>query len=135
MDGHRVGAHGQRKWYNRSAEACSSRAFPTAIWPKLCQIGGRDKSLLRGLCGRDFEDCEHYLRVYIRHVRQKLERDPANPRFLVTVRGIGYRLADTGRSRPFSEQRARRPARALTASEPASFRPSAPKTERFDYWS
>jgi two-component system, OmpR family, KDP operon response regulator KdpE len=70
------------------------------------------KTLLRAVWGPDFEDCEHYLRVYIRHIRQKLERDPANPRFLVTVRGIGYRLAGSGRSRPFSEQRARRPARA-----------------------
>jgi two-component system, OmpR family, KDP operon response regulator KdpE len=70
------------------------------------------KNLLRAVWGPGFEDCEHYLRVYIRHIRHKLERDPANPRFLVTVRGIGYRLADTGRSRPFSEQRARRPARA-----------------------
>jgi two-component system KDP operon response regulator KdpE len=69
------------------------------------------KNLLRAVWGPGFEDCEHYLRVYIRHIRQKLERDAANPRFLVTVRGIGYRLADTG-SRPFSEQRARRPARA-----------------------
>ncbi len=71
------------------------------------------KTLLRAVWGPDFEDCEHYLRVYIWHIRQKLERDPANPRFLVTVRGVGYRLADTGRSRPVSEQRARRPARAL----------------------
>ena len=30
--------------------------------------------------------------VHIRHLRQKLEEDPANPQWLVTVRGIGYRL-------------------------------------------
>jgi two-component system KDP operon response regulator KdpE len=71
------------------------------------------KTLLRAVWGPDFEDFEHYLRVYIRHLRRKLERDPANPDFLVTVRGVGYRLADTGPSRP-SQQRARRPARAPT---------------------
>jgi DNA-binding response OmpR family regulator len=30
--------------------------------------------------------------VHIRHLREKLEEDPANPRWLVTVRGIGYRF-------------------------------------------
>jgi two-component system alkaline phosphatase synthesis response regulator PhoP len=30
--------------------------------------------------------------VHIRHLRQKLEDDPANPRWLVTVRGIGYKF-------------------------------------------
>ena len=30
--------------------------------------------------------------VHVRHLRQKLERDPANPRYLVTVRGAGYML-------------------------------------------
>ncbi len=28
--------------------------------------------------------------VHIRHLREKLEQDPANPRWLVTVRGVGY---------------------------------------------
>lgn len=30
--------------------------------------------------------------VHIRHLRQKIEPDPANPRFLVTVRGVGYKF-------------------------------------------
>jgi DNA-binding response OmpR family regulator len=30
--------------------------------------------------------------VHIRHLREKLEEDPANPRYLVTVRGVGYKL-------------------------------------------
>ena len=30
--------------------------------------------------------------VHIRHLREKLEEDPANPRWLVTVRGIGYKF-------------------------------------------
>jgi len=68
------------------------------------------KGLLRAVWGPESEDREHYLRVYIRHLRQKLERDPAKPRFLVTVRGVGYRLAEEG-SRPVSARRAR-PTRA-----------------------
>ena len=64
------------------------------------------KSLLRAVWGPDSEDCEQYLRVYIRHLRQKLERDPAKPRFLVTVRSLGYRLAEKS-PRPASAQRAK----------------------------
>jgi two-component system, OmpR family, alkaline phosphatase synthesis response regulator PhoP len=31
--------------------------------------------------------------VHIRHLREKLEDDPANPRWLVTVRGVGYKFS------------------------------------------
>jgi DNA-binding response OmpR family regulator len=34
--------------------------------------------------------------VHIRHLREKLERDPKAPEFLFTVRGVGYRFRDTG---------------------------------------
>jgi DNA-binding response OmpR family regulator len=41
--------------------------------------------------------------VHIRHLREKLEEDPANPRWLVTVRGLGYvfrrKTVDEGRTR------------------------------------
>jgi DNA-binding response OmpR family regulator len=33
--------------------------------------------------------------VHIRHLREKLERDPKDPEYLLTVRGVGYRLRDT----------------------------------------
>ncbi|PWU20236.1 MAG: DNA-binding response regulator [Candidatus Rokuibacteriota bacterium] len=32
--------------------------------------------------------------VHVRHLREKLERDPSDPQFLVTVRGVGYRFRD-----------------------------------------
>ena len=32
--------------------------------------------------------------VHIRHLREKLERDPQNPEYLLTVRGVGYRFRD-----------------------------------------
>jgi two-component system KDP operon response regulator KdpE len=35
----------------------------------------------------------HYLRVYMGHLRGKIERDPAQPRVLLTEPGVGYRLA------------------------------------------
>jgi DNA-binding response OmpR family regulator len=33
-----------------------------------------------------------YLRAYVRYLRRKLEPDPANPRYILTVPGIGYML-------------------------------------------
>ena len=35
----------------------------------------------------------HYLRVYMAHLRRKLETDAARPRYLLTEAGVGYRLA------------------------------------------
>lgn len=34
----------------------------------------------------------HYLRIYMGHLRQKLERDPAQPKHLLTKTAVGYRL-------------------------------------------
>jgi two-component system KDP operon response regulator KdpE len=38
-------------------------------------------------------DDAHYLRIYMGQLRHKLEKEPANPRFLLTEIGVGYRLA------------------------------------------
>ena len=32
--------------------------------------------------------------VHVRHLREKLERDPAEPEYILTVRGVGYRFRD-----------------------------------------
>ena len=37
----------------------------------------------------------HYLRIYMRALRTKIEDDPAQPRWLLTEIGVGYRFADT----------------------------------------
>jgi two-component system KDP operon response regulator KdpE len=37
-------------------------------------------------------DNQHYLRIYMGHLRHKLERDPAHPEHIVTESGVGYRL-------------------------------------------
>ncbi|KQT46308.1 two-component system response regulator [Aureimonas sp. Leaf454] len=49
--------------------------------------------LLREIWGPANEKDTQYLRVYIGHLRTKLEDDPAAPRFILTEPGIGYRLA------------------------------------------
>ena len=42
----------------------------------------------------DQVDQLQYLRVYMGHLRAKLEAQPAEPRYLLTELGVGYRLAD-----------------------------------------
>ena len=50
--------------------------------------------ILREVWGPQHEADVHYLRVYAAELRKKLERDPAQPEFLLTEPGIGYRLRD-----------------------------------------
>lgn len=50
------------------------------------------QQLLREVWGPSFVDSSHYVRVYMGHLRQKLEDDPAQPRYLLTETGVGYRL-------------------------------------------
>jgi two-component system KDP operon response regulator KdpE len=48
--------------------------------------------LLRNVWGPSHAESVHYLRIYMGHLRQKLEDDPARPAFLLTETGVGYRL-------------------------------------------
>jgi two-component system KDP operon response regulator KdpE len=48
--------------------------------------------LLREVWGPSHADDGHYVRVYMGHLRQKLEADPAQPRHLLTETAVGYRL-------------------------------------------
>lgn len=84
----------------RSVELAGS---PVKLTPKefqllalLAQSGGRvvtHAQLLKAIWGRHHQDDTHYLRIYLRQLRQKLERDPTEPRYLLTEPGVGYRLA------------------------------------------
>jgi len=50
--------------------------------------------LLAKVWGYEYRDETHYLRLYINYLRQKLEPDPAHPRYILTERGVGYRFVD-----------------------------------------
>jgi len=52
------------------------------------------RQLLRQVWGPEYSDEVHYLKLYIRYLRQKLEKDPANPQYLLTEWGVGYRFRD-----------------------------------------
>jgi two-component system KDP operon response regulator KdpE len=56
------------------------------------KVLSRDQ-LLHDVWGPD-TDQAHYLRVHVAAIRQKIEKDPAHPRWLTTVTGLGYRLRD-----------------------------------------
>ena len=51
------------------------------------------QSILSTVWGHDYRDEIHYLKVYLGRLREKLERDPSNPQYIVSVRGVGYKLA------------------------------------------
>ncbi|MEW5938610.1 MAG: response regulator transcription factor [Chloroflexota bacterium] len=50
--------------------------------------------LLQKVWGYEYRDEPHYVRLYINYLRQKLEKDPANPKYILTERGVGYRFVD-----------------------------------------
>jgi two-component system KDP operon response regulator KdpE len=59
------------------------------------QRGGvvTQRRLLTDVWGPEHIGDSHYLRVYMKQLRDKIERDPARPRYLLTEIGVGYRLA------------------------------------------
>jgi len=50
------------------------------------------RNLLREIWGPSYIESSHYLRVYVGHLRQKLEDDPTQPRHFLTETGVGYRF-------------------------------------------
>jgi len=50
------------------------------------------RQLLREVWGPSHVEDSHYLRIYMGHIRRKLEQDPARPRHFLTETGVGYRF-------------------------------------------
>ena len=50
--------------------------------------------LLTKVWGYEYRDEAHYVRLYVNYLRQKLEKDPASPKYILTERGVGYRFVD-----------------------------------------
>jgi two-component system KDP operon response regulator KdpE len=51
--------------------------------------------LLKAVWGDDFENCSHYLRLYIGYLRRKIEPNHGSGQMIVTEWGYGYRLVET----------------------------------------
>lgn len=53
--------------------------------------------ILSRVWGYEYRDESHYVRLYINYLREKLEKNPANPKYILTERGVGYRFIDLKR--------------------------------------
>jgi two-component system KDP operon response regulator KdpE len=50
--------------------------------------------ILAKVWGPEYKGADEYVRLYITYLRQKIEPDPANPKYILTERGIGYKFVD-----------------------------------------
>ena len=50
------------------------------------------ETLLTRVWGPEYQDEDHYVRLYITYLRQKIEPDPKHPRYIIGERGLGYRF-------------------------------------------
>ncbi len=62
------------------------------------------EQLLHKVWGLEYENEHHYVRLYVNYLRQKLEKDPSNPKYILTERGVGYRFVDYRRLKQQKEQ-------------------------------
>ena len=53
-------------------------------------------ALCEAVWGSDYYGCENSLNVHIRHLREKVEEQPSQPVWILTARGLGYKLAKEG---------------------------------------
>lgn len=56
--------------------------------------------LLAKVWGYEYRDEAHYVRLYVNYLREKIEEDPSNPKYILTERGVGYRFMDFKREKP-----------------------------------
>lgn len=58
------------------------------------------EQILTKVWGYEYRDEPHYVRLYINYLRNKIEEDPSNPKYILTERGVGYRFVDFRREKP-----------------------------------
>ncbi len=57
------------------------------------------EQILTKVWGYEYRDEPHYVRLYINYLRNKIEEDPSNPKYILTERGVGYRFVDFRRNK------------------------------------
>lgn len=57
------------------------------------------RTLLTLVWGEEYADEVHYLKLYVRYLRQKIEESPSNPRYILTEWGVGYRFREPATAR------------------------------------
>ncbi len=98
----------------------------TALAQRLDQVTTH-RHLMQEVWGQEYLSARHYLRVYIRRVREKIEADPNRPELLIAFRAKGYMLRSTAQPAPMQphpdlevRHRGATPAPALASSAPRS---------------
>ncbi len=84
---------------NRKVERDGQQVHLTPIEYRLLSLLIRNagkvlthRQILREVWGPSHADSNHYVRIYMGHLRQKLERDPTQPKHILTETGVGFRL-------------------------------------------
>lgn len=52
------------------------------------------EQILAKVWGYEYRDEAHYVRLYVNYLREKIEADPSDPKYVLTERGVGYRFVD-----------------------------------------
>lgn len=93
----RIRIDGQRHEVWRNDERIDLTALEFKLLKTLASYPGMvfsREQLLEQVWDYDFYGEDRVVDVHIGHIRQKLEPDPVNPQFVVTVRGVGYKFDD-----------------------------------------
>jgi two-component system KDP operon response regulator KdpE len=84
-----------RRLVSKASQVVHLTPIEFRLFTELVKNAGRvvtQKQLLKEVWGPSYVDNEHYLRIYMSHLRQKLENDPAQPEHLITEIGVGFRF-------------------------------------------
>jgi two-component system KDP operon response regulator KdpE len=84
-----------RRSVTRAGEPVRLTALEYRLLAQLIGNAGKvltHRHLLREVWGPSFVESNHYIRIYVARLRQKLEADPAQPRHILTETGVGYRF-------------------------------------------
>ena len=71
---------------------------PTEFKLLSCFIKNRDRvvthdQILEEIWGYNYISDKHFVKLYVRYLRKKIEKEPGNPRYILTERGIGYKFS------------------------------------------
>ena len=86
----------QRKVFVRGQEI-KLRATEYRLLYQLVSNAGKlmtHETLLSRVWGPEYRDDDQYVRLYITYLRQKIEKDPKNPQYILSERGLGYRFKE-----------------------------------------
>ncbi|MBC7787721.1 MAG: two-component system response regulator KdpE [Methylophilaceae bacterium] len=86
-----------RRLVSKGAEPVHLTPIEFRLLTVLIRNTGRvvtQRQLLKDVWGPSFVESSHYLRIYMGHLRQKLEADATQPKYLMTETGVGYRLVN-----------------------------------------